>query len=69
VSSLEGLFSGALEQPAGTAREAWIKAACEGDLDLESELSALLAAHESASSSFLGNPLDSKPNTIGTDNT
>lgn len=46
--SIEALFAGALERPAGPEREAWLKAACAGEPEWLREVLELLDAHESA---------------------
>jgi hypothetical protein len=52
---LQQIFDGALAQPVD-ARRAWVRQACDGDVDLLLEVEALLAAHESPDDGFLERP-------------
>lgn len=54
--SLEHLFYEAIGFPPCEERESWIRLACRGDRELESELCALLAVHDSLGD-FLTRPI------------
>lgn len=54
------LFHQALER-APVDRAAFLRKACQGDRDVETDVSALLAAHEDAGSFAEGSPIGRSP--------
>ena len=48
VKAVEALFAGALERPAGSPREKWLRHAAGEDEELLGEVHELLSAHESS---------------------